>query len=67
MKIKKHRIIFDGEYYRCQEWKLWNPFWKNIGGFTHPVQSLYQTLDAARHDLEKYIGVHSERKIVAEY
>lgn len=65
MKLKKHRIVFDGKYYRCQEWKLWTPRWKYIGGLFHPVERKYRTLDAARDDLESYLGLSI--KCVFEY
>lgn len=44
MKLKKHRIIFDGKYYRCQERKLWALRWKYIGGLFHPLERRYSTL-----------------------
>lgn len=65
MKLKKHRIIFDGKYYRCQERKLWALRWKYIGGLFHPLERRYSTLDAARSDLERYLGLSI--KCVAEY
>lgn len=65
MKLKKHRIVFDGEYYRCQEWKIWAPRWKYIGGLLHPVERIYVNLEAARIDLERYLGLSV--KCVTEY
>ena len=55
MKLKKYRIVtsrYTG--YECQKWRLWFPFWIQIG-------NTYSTIDGAKQFI-KFISF--EKKVV---